>query len=203
MSTVWHDLETEPGRGGAVQPVREGAVGPPDATGAGIDLSFFASLSGHLGSLADSWKREQDRRDMLAACAPQDYQYSVSATYSGTGTTLFLDLGSVPEGRVWQVRRLVIGGAAATDTPAGKALAFAQGAEPAALTTSNLVDSFTSFSAGAQGSTYGTHQLFLVAPQHLWVAIVTGATGTQWTASVVLEDFDADLYYRATASVIE
>jgi hypothetical protein len=200
--TVWHDLQEDPGRGGAVLPVREGAAGPPDATGAGFDLSFFATLSGHLGSLADSFKREQDRRDVQAACAPQDYQYSVSATMGSTGI-LYLDLGAVPQGRVWQVRRLVLGGPAANDAPTGKALIFAQGSKPVALTTSNLVDSFPSFAAGAQGSTYGTHQLFLVSPLHLWAVIVTGATGTQWTASVTVEDFDADTYYQAAAELAE
>jgi hypothetical protein len=201
VSTIWDDIGTEQGRADTVQPVREGAFGPPDATGAGFDLSFFATISAHLGSLADSWKREQDRRDLMARCAPQDYQNTVSGTY--TKSPLCLDLGSVPEGRVWQVRRIVVGGPGATTAPTGKVFLYAQGAKPTTLVTSNVVDSWPSFTNGAQGSTYGTHQLFLVAPQHLWVAVATGTTGEQWVASVVVEDYDADLYYRATAGLVE
>ncbi len=212
--SIWEETHTPPERGGAVAPVPHafGKEQPdPDGTPPGFDFSFFAGIGASLGSLADSLQRQQDRRDRLAGCAPQDYNPVVQGTLTTTttaSTSLVLDLGSVPEGRVWQVRRIVIGGPKATDTPPGKALVVAQGAAPtpAAIPTINVLDSFPSFALGAQGSTYGTHQLFLVAPEHLWVAVIVPegtAAPYQWVVSARIEDFDAATYYEATSSLQE
>ena len=103
---------------------------------------------------------------------------------------LVIDLGATPQGRVWQVRRVVMGGPKATDTPAGSAFLYAQGAPPSDLNTSNLVDSFPSFTSGAQGSTYGTHQLWLPPGEHLWVVVSGGDEGDRWVASARIEDYD-------------
>lgn len=205
--TVWNDIHPdEMGRGDSSVPVRLSAFGkdPGDGSDSGLDLSFFVSLGASLGSLADSMKRTQDRRDRRAGLAPQDHQVSRDKTLPSTGKGL-IDLGSVPVGRVWQIRRIVIGGVTATADPAGKAFVIAQGAPPSttAPLTDNVVDSFPSFKTGCQGATYGTHQLFLTSPEHLWVVILGGATGVQWTASARIEDYDAETYYSTYNDVTE
>lgn len=195
------DTDEPIGRGGVSVPPTHPAPG----SGSGLDLSFFASLGVSLGHLADAMTRDQDRKDRLsAALVPQDHQTNRSGTVGASGK-LLLDLGSVPVGRVWQVRRIVVGGVTATATPTGSAFVIAQGSPPdlSNLPTSNVVDSFPSFSNGAHGSTYGTHNLFLVAPEHLFVAIVGATTGVQWTASIRVEDFDADTYYEAQGGLNE
>lgn len=192
--TVWHDTYQEPGR--------EAAVGPATLEPAGLDLSFFASLAVHLGSLAESFKREQDRRDEMVP--PQDSNLVGQGVVNAAGQ-LVIDLGSVPEGRVWQVRRIVIGEPTATAAPTGSAFLLAQGAPPVAgnVPTTSVVDSWPTFAKGAAGSTYGTHQLFLIAPEHLWVVVHGGTSGVQWVTSCRVEDFDADTYYRAAAQLSE
>jgi hypothetical protein len=205
VSTVWEDTYQPPERGDPAAPVRHAAPGSgrPDGEGAGLDLSFFAQIAVSLGSLADSFKREQDRRDKMGQ-APQDHAPVAQGTVGASGF-LVLDLGSVPEGRVWQVRRVVIGEATATSAPSGAAFLVAQGTPPTsgAVPTISVVDSWPTFTKGAAGSTYGTHQLFLVAPEHLWVVVTGATTGAQWVASARIEDLDADTYYRSLGQVTE
>ena len=176
-------------------PVREPApgAGPADDKGAGLDLSIFGEIALNLRSLADSSKRDQDRKDKLAACIPSDEQISAAGKFPASGN-LVLDLGSVPVGRVWQVRRIIVGGTIVTTELAGSAYAFVQGAPPVDLNTLNCVDIWPSFSTGAQGSTYSTHTLWLPERAHLWIVFVGAASGAQCVASAQVEDFDAEAF---------
>lgn len=157
---------------------------PEAAAGSGIDLSIFGRIAISLETLGEQEKRRQHWRDQV----PGDEQIGAADMVPSSGT-LLLDLGSVPQGRVWQVRRIIVGGALATSTPTGKAFAYAQGAPPSDLATANVVDSWPGFSSGAQGSTYGTHQLFLRQGEHLWIAITGGVASDRWVASARIEDF--------------
>ncbi len=189
MTSVFDDL----GDVGRAPPAAPVTWAPPaaapgsssDGTG-GLDLSVFVSLGARLGTLADELTADRARRESMEP--PGDEPLFAQGAVPASGI-LVMDLGSVPLGRVWQVRRIVIGGPQANATPAGVAFAFRQGAPPADLNTSNVVDSWPSFSTGAQGSTYGTHQLFLRASEHLFV-VVTAATPTDWwVASAQVEDW--------------
>lgn len=196
MTSVFEDG----GRGNPAAPVAltpNAASGPADdSDGSGIDLSFFVSLGASLGSMADSMQAERDRHDRFAP--PGDEQLNADGLVPESGV-LVLDLGSVPQGRVWQVRRIITGGPQATDTPSGSAFIYRQGAPPHDLNTSNVVDSFPSFSTGAQGSTYGTHQLFLRGGEHLYV-VTSGATeGDQWVASCQVEDWEDNSFQSTFA----
>jgi len=155
----------------------------------GVGLDFFISLGASLGSLTDAI--QSDRADRAKRNkAPGDEPLFKSGTVPSSGV-LHLDLGSVPQGRVWQVRRLIVGGATVTTAAAGSAYAFAQGARPLDLVLTNCVDIFLTL---PQGDTFGTHQLFLLPGEHLWV-VFSGATGgQQYTASARVEDWDADTY---------
>jgi hypothetical protein len=197
MTSIFADAEVDL-RADPSVPVREPApgAGPPDSKGAGLDLSIFGEIALHLKSLADSTQRDQDRRDRLAAAIPSDEQLSVAGVFPASGN-LILDLGSVPVGRVWQVRRIILGGTKVTTTGTGTAYAFAQGAAPVDLNTLNAVDIWSSFSTGAQGSTYSTHTLWLPERAHLWIAFVGMASGMQCVASAQVEDFDAEAYASA------
>jgi hypothetical protein len=187
VTSVFDDLG-DVGRGAPAAPVHQPAAPvPAGAQGVpGLDLSVFVSLGAQIGTLAEGLDADRKRRDSIEP--PGDEPLFAAGTVPASGI-LVMDLGSVPLGRVWQVRRIVIGGPQATATPAGVAFAFRQGAPPVDLNTSNVVDSWPSFSTGAQGSTYGTHQLFLLASEHLWV-VTNGATpGDRWVASAQVEDW--------------
>lgn len=195
MTSVFDPTESawdDRGRGAPFVPTSEvAAFGSDGTSGGGLDLSVFVSLGAQLGTLADGLAADRDRRNSMEP--PGDEPLFAQGTVPSSGV-LVMDLGSVPLGRVWQVRRIVIGGPQATDTPTGVAFAFRQGAPPADLNTSNVVDSWPSFSTGAQGSTYGTHQLFLRASEHLYVVTSGAVSGVCWVASAQVEDWAEDAF---------
>jgi hypothetical protein len=196
MTSVFEDSgRTNPAQPQPLVP-RAATQGDPasDEDGPGVDFSFMLQLGASLGSMAESMQADRDRRDSFAP--PGDEQLNADGLVPSSGV-LILDLGSVPQGRVWQVRRVVTGGPQATDTPDGAAFVYRQGARPTDLNTTNVVDSFPSFSTGSQGSTYGTHQLFLRGGEHLYI-VTSGATeGDQWVASAQVEDWE-DSSFQST-----
>ncbi len=195
MTSVFDDLGDR-GRAAPAVPFPHIAVPGSEDNGGGLDLSVFVSLGATLGTLADGLAADRHHRESMEP--PGDEPLFAQGVVPSSGI-LVMDLGSVPLGRVWQVRRIVIGGPQAIDTPAGVAFAFRQGAPPSDLNTSNVVDSWPSFSDGAQGSTYGTHQLWLLASEHLYV-VTSGATnGDRWVASAQVEDW-SEATFRSSFS---
>jgi hypothetical protein len=168
-----------------------GDSGEDSGHGLGIDL--LLSLNATLGAFADGMDSDRRRRDSLLP--PSNEQLFASGTASAAGT-LTLDLGSVPLGRVWQIRRLIVGGVAVTTSAAGAAYAFAQGAPPTDLNLTNCVDIFSSL---PQGNTYGTHQLFLTPTMHLWIVFSSATAAQQYAAAAFVEDWE-DSTFRSTYS---
>jgi hypothetical protein len=164
--------------------------GSDDSPGVGLD--FFISLGAKIGSLADAI--DSDRADRRRQ-APGDAWLQQSGTAGSSGIVV-LDMGSVPQGRVWDIRRMVVGGAKVTSSPAGSAYAFVQGAPPTDLSITNCVDIFLTL---PQGDTYGTHQLFMTRGEHLWVVFSGAANGTQYAASARIEDWAETTYYSTFA----
>ncbi len=170
----------------------DGSISPDDgSTPVGIDLSFFVSLGASLGSLVDTMRADQDRRTSMMPPSNEQLFSSAVATSSGIVT---LDLGSVPQGRVWQIRRLVVGGITVGTAADGKAYAFAQGAPPS---DQALTDCVGIYAALPTLEKFGTHQLFLQAPEHLWVVFTGASNGQQYAASARVEDWD-DAAFRST-----
>jgi hypothetical protein len=164
---------------------------PASEDGAGFDFSIFVSVGAQLGSLVDGL--EADREHRRSMIPPSNEQLFADGLMPSSGN-LILDLGSVPLGRVWQVRRLIVGGVAVTTAATGKAYAFAQGAPPRDLNLTNGVGIYAALPAIDK---WGTHQLFLLATEHLWVVIAGGSSGQQYTASARVEDWD-DATFRST-----
>jgi hypothetical protein len=166
-----------------------GPVEPDD--GAGFDFSVFLSMDASLGRLADGLAAERMRRDSQEP--PSNPRLYAAGTVPASGT-MILDLGSVPRGFVWQVRRVGAGGIAATTVAAGKAYVFAQGTAPRDLV---LGDCEWIFAALPDIKTWSTHQLFLLGGDHLFVAFVGATPAQQYTASARVEQWD-DATYRST-----
>jgi hypothetical protein len=195
MTSIFTDrLRHDPAAPVALTPQAASDGGPDSGDGAGIGVDFFVSLSATLGSIADTLQADRERRD--GGQPPADEQIFASGVVP-TGGTLLLDLGSVPLGRIWQIRRLVCGGATAVTTAAGTAYVFAQGTPPSDLNLTNLCDILTPL---PRGNTYGTHQFFLKPTEHLWVAFVGATVGQQLTASSRVESFEAGAYRRGVYS---
>jgi hypothetical protein len=194
MTSVFESLG-DTGRGAPMAPthhVPQAAThGAPEESPGGLDLSVFVALGAQLGTLTDGLQADRARRESMQP--PSNEQLFKSGVVPASGV-LTLDLGSVPLGRVWQVRRLIVGGVKVTTSAAGEAYAFAQGAPPTDLATTDCVDIFSSL---PQGNTYGTHQLFLLASEHLWVVFSGASADQQYAASARVEDW-AEAAYQST-----
>jgi hypothetical protein len=195
MTSVFETGRADPHTPVALTPLAA-ADGIPDddgGEGGGVDLSFFLSLGAQLGSVADSLQADQRRRESMVP--PGNEQLFKSGVAPGSGV-LTLDLGSVPQGRVWQIRRIIVGAAKVTTAVDGEAYAFAQGAPPADLALTDCVDIFDTL---PQGNTYGSHQLYLQASEHLFIVFIGATEGTQYGASARVEDWNDDTF-RSTFS---
>jgi hypothetical protein len=161
------------------------AVGGPDSEGGGgIGVDFWLKLGATLGTLAENAQAEREQRE-TKELPPSNEVIFRAGTFPTSGN-LILDLGSVPLGRVWQVRRIVVGGVSVIQPAAGAAYMFAQGAAPSDLNITNCVDIFATL---PRGNTYGTHQLFLLATEHLYVVVTGGTPGQQYGAASRVEDW--------------
>jgi len=193
MTSVFDDTGRADPRGPVTLTPRAAEDGGPaePGDGAGFDFSVFLSMDASLGRLADGLAADRMRRDLQEPPSnPPLFDVGV-APASGVIT---LDLGSVPVGFVWQVRRIIVGGAAITTSAAGKAYAFAQGGPPSDLNLTNCVDLWTALPAISK---YGTHQLFLLANEHLYVVFEGASEGQQYAAAAKVEQWD-DATYRST-----
>ena len=171
---------------------RAAGEGGPDSAGGGVGVDFFLQLGATLGDLAESMQAERHDRE-TRNLPPSNEVLFRAGVFPATGN-LTLDLGSVPLGRVWQVRRLIVGGVTVATAATGSAYAFAQGAAPSDLNLTNCVDIFTTL---PKGNTYGTHQLFLVATEHLFVVVVGGTPGQQYAAASRVEDWHYGAFTRS------
>jgi hypothetical protein len=183
MTSVFTDMHREdPAAPVALSP--RAAVGGPDSDGGGgIGVDFWLQLGATLGTLAEAAQAERDHRE--SQLPPSNEVVFAAGTFPASGN-LILDLGSVPLGRVWQVRRIIVGGVSVLTAAAGQAFVFAQGAAPVDLNITNCVDIFLTL---PRGDTYGTHQLFLVATEHLFVVVNGGTPGQQYAAASRIEDW--------------
>jgi hypothetical protein len=190
MTSIFDSMRADPATPVVLSPLAAADGTPDDGGGGGLDASFFLSLGASLGTLTEGLQADRDRRDSVRP--PGNEQLFKAGTASAAGT-LTLDLGSVPQGRVWQVRRLVVGGVKVTTSAGGAAYAFAQGAPP----DLGITDCVDIFGPLPQGNTYGTHQLFLLPGEHLWVVFSGASSGQQYAASARVEDWD-DASFRTT-----
>jgi hypothetical protein len=158
--------------------------------GGGIELGEFslgaiAALGASVNSLAkemDRIKKEQDA-----------YQYGAievrlgASSVSAASGNLVIDLGGPGQFRLWEVKRLTVGGGLWTDTVAGQALVVVSSSNPSgAPALTDVADQESSLPAVAS---YGTRQLVVRHPQRLFVVFVTPTATTQYAAGGAATDF--------------
>jgi hypothetical protein len=184
VTSVFDDMQrTDPAAPLALSP-QAAQEGGPDS-GGGLNVDFFVRLGATLGTLADTLQSDRDKRQVQTP--PSETTLFASGVFPSTGP-LVLDLGAVPLGRVWQVRLIIVGGVTVTTTAVGQAYVFRQGAPPSDLNLANCVWIFNTM---PQGATFGTHQLFAVSREHLYVAFAAGTSGQQYATAMRVEEWDA------------
>ncbi|MHB1475314.1 MAG: hypothetical protein ACYCV4_17165 [Dermatophilaceae bacterium] len=93
-----------------------------------------------------------------------------AATSTASGSTLVIDLGGPTHGRLWQVRRLVVGGAQWGSVVAGTALVVVGGSASITPPTSDVAD----YSAAIPNvAFYSTGQLVVRNPSRLYMVVLT------------------------------
>jgi hypothetical protein len=185
------DQQTAPAAAPVTMTPEAAAKGGPDSTGA-KSLDVLLSIGASIGTLADTLT--QDRADRAARERPPGDNQIFKAGIAPSSGNLILDLGGVPLGQVWQVRRLIIGGVDVTTTAAGKAYTFSQGGPPSDLALTDCVGIYAALPAIEK---FGTHQLFLLPSEHLWVVVAGGSSGQQYAASARVEAWD-ETTFRST-----
>lgn len=185
MTSIFDSMREDPATPRALVPLAATEAGPDSDDGGGLGASFFLQLGAQLGDLTTGMQADRDRK----AQRPGDEQLFAAGIAPASGQ-LSLDLGAVPQGHVWQVRRLIVGGTTVTTSAAGAAYAFATGAPPD-LSLTDCVDIFLTL---PQGDTFGTHQLFLLPGEHLWVVFVGATAAQQYAASARVEDWVEEVF---------
>lgn len=161
--------------------------------GAGIDAIVGLSLK--VGKLADGMDDERRReREYRRQLVPVDYPITAAATFPASGN-LGLGLHTPPEGSVWLLRRLYVGGVNRNVAAAGSVDVYntAMPALAAAieLPAANLVDYSLSM---PNTGTWSNRQVAIHNPEHLVVVILGGTPGQVYVASGTVESYSEAAY---------
>lgn len=112
------------------------------------------------------------------------------ATVSPATGNFTIGLGGPAYGRMWEVKRITVGGAQYTSTVSGTAL-LVVGPSPdgAAALTPPLTDVADQAASLPLIAYYGTRQLVVRHPNHLYVVILTPTASTQYAVGGQVSDF--------------
>lgn len=166
----------------------DGGYGQSDGPGMGLDA--IVGLTMKIGNLADSMDAQRRREEQhRRALIPTDWPLVAVATCDSNGLAA-LDLGMPPEGTVWLLRRLYVGGVKRTDTADGTADLFVTASAALAILTttpaSSIADSALSLPSQAF---YTNRQVPVHPPERLVVVVSGGTTGQNYLASAMVESY--------------
>lgn len=107
------------------------------------------------------------------------------ATADSNGDAFYIGLGGPAYGRIWQVRRLTIGGALWTTSVEGSALVTVA---PAATNDPPLTDVADEVASLPSNGFYSTGQLIIRHPNHLRVVILSPTASTSYSVGGAATD---------------
>ena len=157
----------------------------------GVKLDAIVGLTMKVGNLADGLESQRRReRQHRQALIPTDWPIVAVGNFPASGN-LALDLGSPPQGTVWLLRRLYVGGQVRSDTAAGSADLYVTAQAPLAIAVNepagNIAD--TALSLPSQAF-YSNRQVPVHPPERL-VVVVKGGTASQiYMASGIVESYN-------------
>ena len=110
-----------------------------------------------------------------------------TSSVSGTSGSLVFDLGGPTRGRLWELKRLVVGGAAWTSAVNGTMLiVVSPSAGQLTPALPDIVDQANSLPIVA---TYGTRQVVVKHPNHLFAIVLTPSSSTTYAVGGEATDF--------------
>lgn len=166
-----------------------------------IDLGFLFKLGVNLNSSLEQMNKRLAHIEALEAAyeerGPVRVALRAAEASDASGAAIVLDLGGPAHGRLWEVRRLVLGGAAWSSTAAGTALIVTgSGTASSAPPLPDVVDEAASL---PKVSFYSSGQVVLRNPAHLYIVIDSPTASTTYAAGG--EAFD--MPDRPTRAVFE
>ena len=103
-----------------------------------------------------------------------------SAVSNAAGSTIVMDMGGPQYGRLWEVRRITVGGALWTSTVAGQGLLIVTSSS--GQVTPALYDIADQSPSLPNVALYSSRQLVVRHPNHLFLVILTPTATTQYAA---------------------
>jgi hypothetical protein len=103
-----------------------------------------------------------------------------SAMSNSAGASLIMDMGGPSYGRLWEVRRITVGGALWTSTVAGQGLLIVTASS--GQVTPALYDIADQSPTLPDVALYSSRQLVVRHPNHLFLVILTPTATTQYAA---------------------
>jgi hypothetical protein len=168
-----------------------------------LELEAIAGLRASLDSTADEMRqgRAMRQRELDALPIPFTAKYAGSLAAGGTFALTPIGNSGPRQGRMWFIRRIIMGGVAWNTAASGEAMLFATGLPPSLATSALPLDELLDASTTMPWrQTYSNEQL-AVWPNMNVVPVIQGATaGQQYVAVVAGVDV---LYDAAIRQVIE
>lgn len=161
----------------------------------GVELDITASLSASLDGVAEAQRNQNQllkRIQEALTHTPIDVPIAKSGVIAA-GSPLIFSCGHPSRGRLWEVRRLTVGGT----NKAGKAYFYVTSVTPAttftktAITAVHLVDLSSTWPNKAF---YGTRQLVVKPEEHLWCVVTTGTTAKTVSVGGMALDYEFAAY---------
>lgn len=151
-------------------------------------LHIWEKLSVTLGSLDSHLKRVQAGWLQRASDIDKNHPSYASAICPTPTAAFTMKVGSPQPGRVYSLRRLVVGSTNVTTTAAGSCYVFVSGSDPAqtAYGLNEMVDLSVALPNVAF---YGPSEILIRHPDAVWVAVVGGTAGQQYNATAFWESY--------------
>lgn len=168
-----------------------GSAASPAPTG----FEFAVELGAKIGDLTSEIRAERQRDAQLSANRiPVDAPLGDSGSAPASGN-LVLDLGTPPAGKVWLLRRIVVGAANISEAATGKGWVFVT-SQPGTLIglqtpTTEAVDVISALPAVLF---YSNRQVVVKALSHVYVVINGGTSGQVITAYGSAESYNEAAY---------
>lgn len=158
----------------------------------GLMANFHLTLGRMADTLERTYRQAEEQFIERALDAPIYADFAFTKTFPTTGDLAF-NCGGPAQGRIWHVKRLVVGGLTLATAAAGSAEAYSSGYEPTSNTSlSNLHDATILISSPQTDlpniGFYEDGQFVVQSGEYLWVVVRSGTAGQQYVVAGTAKD---------------
>lgn len=163
-----------------------------DSEPSGLLAQFGFEFNAGLSSLREEVRRM--RRDMANRARYETPRYARQTLYGAAGSNAYPAAGNLvmtcdgpQQGRLWDIRQIVVSGPTITTALPGTAYVFTQSSQPSDMSSAFCRDfSLTPFPVKGL---YGNGQLRMASPMNIWVVITGGTPGASYSVYADIQDW--------------